>query len=41
MNNKGLTKAVDQTVRNLVDVETSVPTNSGSNLNLAIGANKD
>ncbi len=26
MNNKYLTKAIDQTLRNLVDVETSVPT---------------
>jgi hypothetical protein len=32
LNNKDLTKAIDQTLRNLVDVETSVPTNSG-NLN--------
>jgi hypothetical protein len=33
MNNKDLTKAIDQTLRNLVAVETSVPTNSSSNLN--------
>jgi hypothetical protein len=34
MNNKDLTKAIDQTLRNLVDVETSVPTNSNSSGNL-------